>query len=131
MRKIVWMLLFFFPINALAQQPKPPFSDIYIKPPISPYLILADSFNMPYQMSVTPLLQQQKQQRELYRQKARINSLQNQQQQIIRQPISRSDIIYAPQIRPTGHNSECYNGIRSTGHHSSFGNVSHYYQGLP
>jgi hypothetical protein len=120
------MFLFLCPAFTHAQQPRPPFSDIYIKPPISPYLILSDNFNMPYQMSVIPLMQQQKQQRELYRQKEKINNLQNQTEI----PPPRGQIIYSPQIRPTGHNCH-HQGIRPTGHHSGFGNTSHYYQGLP
>jgi hypothetical protein len=113
--KTLWIFLLITEA-AFSQQPQPPFSDIYIKPALSPYLMLSNEFDLPYQMSVVPLLQQQKQQRELNRQKEKINKLQN------------PKISY--EIRSTGHNAE-YIGIRPTGHKTTFGNLSHYYQGLP
>lgn len=117
--------IFFASSTCLAQTPgqpfgPPPFSNIYQKPVLSPYVFLDQNFSFPYYRSVKPLIEQEDQQREIQRQNKKIYKLQNE-----------SKIIYQNQMRSTGHNSENYqsnqNGIRPTGHPSYFMNKFHYH----
>jgi hypothetical protein len=107
MKKFIFILL--LPAVCSAQIPgqpfgMPPFSDIYKKPIISPYVFLDPNFDLRYYGSVKPLIEQQNQQKEIQTQNKKIYRLQN-------------------QIRPTGQNSQNYqnlNRIRPTGHSTYF-----------
>jgi hypothetical protein len=103
---------------------KPPFSGIYSRPAVSPYLMLGTQGNggginnqtgaqMPlvYQQLIQPQLQQQQQVIEQQGQTRQLGRLQNQVQQIQRDTSSR-------QIDET---------IRPTGHASTYQNLSHFY----
>jgi hypothetical protein len=104
---------------AMAQQPggQLPFSNIYRRPSVSPYSMLANITDNPlgpqnvYQTQVLPQLQQERQQQQLLKQTKQIGGLQNQVQSIQRSPSAR-------QIDET---------IRATGHASTYMNLSHYY----
>ena len=103
---------------------KPPFSGIYSRPAVSPYLMLGTQGNgggingqtgapMPlvYQQLIQPQLQQQQQVIEQQSQTRQLGRLQNQVQQIQRDTRGR-------QIDET---------IRPTGHASTYQNLSHFY----
>jgi len=112
---------------AAAQGPaKPPFSNIYSRPAVSPYTILATSGQgngggingqtgvqqpLLYQQIIQPQLQQQQQVIEQQSQTRQLGRLQNQVQQIQRDTSAR-------QINET---------IRPTGHASTYQNLSHFY----
>lgn len=104
-----WILLvLLYPIPAFAQHPgfvnNPPFHDVYKKPALNPYLLLSPSFDLPYQMSVNPLIEQERQQRKLIKQNDAIKKIQKtgpNGEPIIRYPNQRSTEYKG--IRPTGH----------------------------
>lgn len=120
MKKLIISILL-LPASCFAQTPgqpfgPPPFSNIYEKPVLSPYVFIDPNFSMPYYSRTIPLLEQEKQQREIQRQNKKIYKLQNQMQN---------------PMRPTGQSSERYhintNGIRPTGHPTYFMNNLQYY----
>jgi hypothetical protein len=134
MKKIFKIILLFFSIfetKTFAQQPaNPPFSDIYRRPVVSPYITLSgipDPFSPPiYHNQVLPLKQQQKQIKEILNQKQIIKNFSNKEQ------IKNFNVVGEKQkgMRPTGHNTGLYEsdvGIRPTGHVTNFMNLSHYY----
>ena len=94
-----------------------PFSNMYSRPTVSPYLQLQQQGMNPlqnqniYQTMVQPQLQQQQQQLTQLRQARQMNTMQNQVQQIQRDTRGR-------QIDET---------IRPTGHASTYQNLSHFY----
>ncbi|NCA10812.1 hypothetical protein EBR56_03235 [bacterium] len=94
-----------------------PFSNLYSRPTVSPYLQMQQQGMNPlqnqniYQTMVQPQLQQQQQQVQQLRQARQLSSMQNQVQQIQRDTSSR-------QIDET---------IRPTGHASTYQNLSHFY----
>jgi len=94
-----------------------PFSSMYSRPAVSPYMQLQNMAFNPmqsqniYQEQVQPQIQQQQQQVQQLQQARQINRMQNQVQQIQRDTTSR-------QIDET---------IRPTGHASTYQNLSHFY----
>jgi hypothetical protein len=94
-----------------------PFSNMYSRPTVSPYMQLQQQGMNPlqnqniYQTMVQPQIQQQQQQLQQLRQARQINSMQNQVQQIQRDTRGR-------QVDET---------IRPTGHASTYQNLSHFY----
>jgi hypothetical protein len=94
-----------------------PFSNMYSRPTVSPYLQLQQQGMNPlqnqniYQTMVQPQLQQQQQQLTQLQQARQMNRMQNQVQQIQRDTRGR-------QIDET---------IRPTGHASTYQNLSHFY----
>jgi len=94
-----------------------PFSNIYARPAVSPYMQLQQQGLNPlqnqniYQTMVQPQLQQQQQQLTQLQQARQMNRMQNQVQQIQRDTRGR-------QIDET---------IRPTGHASTYQNLSHFY----
>jgi hypothetical protein len=94
-----------------------PFSNMYSRPTVSPYLQLQQQGMNPlqnqniYQTMVQPQLQQQQQQLTQLQQARQMNKMQNQVQQIQRDTRGR-------QIDET---------IRPTGHASTYQNLSHFY----
>jgi len=94
-----------------------PFSNMYSRPSLSPYMQLQNMALNPmqsqniYQQQVMPQIQQQQQQLQQLQQARQINRMQNQVQQIQRDTTSR-------QIDET---------IRPTGHASTYQNLSHFY----
>ena len=97
--------------------PQLPFSNIYSRPNVSPYMQLQQQGLNPmqnqniYQTMVQPQVQQQQQQLQQLQQARQINKMQNQVQQIQRDTRGR-------QIDET---------IRPTGHASTYQNLSHFY----
>ena len=94
-----------------------PFSNMYSRPAVSPYMQLQQQGLNPlqnqniYQTMVQPQIQQQQQQLQQLQQARQINKMQNQVQQIQRDTRGR-------QIDET---------IRPTGHASTYQNLSHFY----
>jgi hypothetical protein len=94
-----------------------PFSNMYSRPTVSPYMQLQQQGMNPlmnqniYQTMVQPQVQQQQQQLQQLQQARQINKMQNQVQQIQRDTRGR-------QIDET---------IRPTGHASTYQNLSHFY----
>ena len=94
-----------------------PFSNIYSRPALSPYMQMQNMAMNPlqsqniYQEQVLPQIRQQQQQIEQLRQQRQINRMQNQVQQIQRDTTSR----------------QVDEMIRPTGHASTFQNLSHFY----
>jgi hypothetical protein len=94
-----------------------PFSGIYRRPTVSPYMQMAQQGLNPmqnqsaYQTLVQPQLQQQQQQIEQLQQARRLNSIQGQVQQIQRDTSAR----------------QVDESIRPTGHRATFQNLSHFY----
>lgn len=94
-----------------------PFSNMYSRPMVSPYLQLQQQGLNPlqnqniYQTMVQPQLQQQQQQLEQLQQRRQMARMQNQVQQIQRDTTSR----------------QVDEMIRPTGHASTFQNLSHFY----
>jgi hypothetical protein len=129
--KIILLFVSIFETKTFAQQPaNPPFSDIYRRPIVSPYMALGglqDPMSPPiYHNQVLPLKQQQKQIKEILNQKQALKSFSKEPQ------TKNFNIIGEKQkgIRPTGHNTGLYDsneGIRPTGHVTNFMNLSHYY----
>jgi len=133
MKKIakIFLIFFIFETKIFAQSPGlPPFSDIYRRPVVSPFIALSgvpDPFSPPiYHNQVLPLKQQQKQIKEILNQKQVLKNFSNKEQ------IKNFNVVGEKQkgIRPTGHNTGLYEsdvGIRPTGHPTNFMNLSHYY----
>jgi TolA-binding protein len=104
---------------ALAQQGQGnlPFSSIYRRPNVSPYMQMSQQGLNPmqgqsaYQTLVQPQLQQQQQQIEQLRQSRQMSKMQNQVQQIQRDTSAR----------------QVDESIRPTGHRATFQNLSHFY----
>jgi TolA-binding protein len=94
-----------------------PFSNMYSRPSLSPYMQLQNMALNPmqsqniYQQQVLPQIQQQQQQLQQLQQQRQMNRMQNQVQQIQRDTRTR-------QIDET---------IRPTGHASTYQNLSHFY----
>ncbi len=94
-----------------------PFSNMYSRPAVSPYMQLQNMAFNPmqsqniYQEQVLPQIRQQQQQLQQIQQARQINKMQNQVQQIQRDTRGR-------QIDET---------IRPTGHASTYQNLSHFY----
>jgi hypothetical protein len=94
-----------------------PFNSIYRRPTVSPYMQLQQQGLNPlqnqniYQTMVQPQVQQQQQQIEQLSQGRRLNSLQNQVQQIQRDTSAR----------------QIDESIRPTGHRATYMNYSHFY----
>lgn len=134
MKKILFVFLLLSK-SCFAQIPgqpfgPPPFSNIYEKPVLSPYVFIDPNFSMPYYSRVVPLMTQEKQQLEIQRQNKKIYRLQNEfksNENLQR----RNQIIQSAPMRPTGQNSGGYQnlnqGIRPTGHSSYFMNNFNYY----
>jgi len=105
--------------TALAQQGQGnlPFSSIYRRPTVSPYMQMAQQGLNPmqgqsaYHTLVQPQLQQQQQQLTQLQQGRQMAKLQNQVQQIQRDTSSR----------------QLDESIRPTGHRATFQNMSHFY----
>jgi hypothetical protein len=105
--------------TALAQQGQGnlPFSQIYRRPTVSPYMQMSQQGLNPmqgqsaYQMLVQPQLQQQQQQIMQLQQARQMTKMQNQVQQIQRDTTSR----------------QVDESIRPTGHRATFQNFSHFY----
>ena len=105
--------------TALAQQGQGnlPFSTIYRRPTVSPYIQLQQQGMNPlqnqnvYQTMVQPLLQQQQQQIMQLQQARQMTKMQNQVRQIQRDTTSR----------------QVDESIRPTGHRATFQNFSHFY----
>lgn len=121
MKKNYFLLFILFSnsSNCFGQTPyqtlnPPPFSNIYQKPILSPYVFLDSNFSMPYYSRVQPLILQEKQQLEIKRQNKKISKLQN-------------EIVHPNKMRSTGQYSEDYNNrintIRPTGHPTYFMNL--------
>ena len=103
---------------ASAQAPSNlPFSSIYRRPNVSPYMQMSQQGLNPmqgqsaYQTLVQPQLQQQQQQIEQLRQSRQMSKMQNQVQQIQRDTSAR----------------QLDESIRPTGHRATFQNLSHFY----
>ena len=103
---------------ASAQAPSNlPFSTVYRRPTVSPYIQLQQQGMNPlqnqnvYQTLVQPQLQQQQQQIEQLRQSRQMSKMQNQVQQIQRDTSAR----------------QLDESIRPTGHRATFQNLSHFY----
>ena len=105
--------------TALAQQGQGnlPFSQIYRRPTVSPYMQMSQQGLNPmqgqsaYQMLVQPQLQQQQQQIMQLQQARQMTKMQNQVRQIQRDTTSR----------------QVDESIRPTGHRATFQNFSHFY----
>ena len=105
--------------TALAQQGQGnlPFSQIYRRPTVSPYIQLQQQGMNPlqnqnvYQTMVQPQLQQQQQQIMQLQQARQMTRMQNQVQQIQRDTSAR----------------QLDESIRPTGHRATFQNLSHFY----
>ena len=105
--------------TALAQQGQGnlPFSQIYRRPTVSPYIQLQQQGMNPlqnqnvYQTMVQPQLQQQQQQITQLQQARQMTKMQNQVQQIQRDTSAR----------------QLDESIRPTGHRATFQNLSHFY----
>jgi len=105
--------------TALAQQGQGnlPFSQIYRRPTVSPYIQLQQQGMNPlqnqnvYQTMVQPQLQQQQQQITQLQQARQMTKMQNQVQQIQRDTSAR----------------QVDESIRPTGHRATFQNLSHFY----
>jgi TolA-binding protein len=103
---------------ASAQAPSNlPFSSIYRRPNVSPYMQMSQQGLNPmqgqsaYQTLVQPQLQQQQQQIEQLRQSRQMSKMQNQVQQIQRDTSGR----------------QIDESIRPTGHRATYMNYSHFY----
>lgn len=94
-----------------------PFSNIYSRPAMSPYMQLQNMAFNPmqsqniYQQQVLPQIQQQQQQLQQLQQQRQMNRMQNQVQQIQRDTKAR----------------QVDEMIRPTGHASTYQNLSHFY----
>ncbi len=94
-----------------------PFSNIYSRPNVSPYMQMQNMAMNPlqsqniYQEQVLPQIRQQQQQLQQLQQARQINSMQNQVQQIQRDTRGR----------------QVDEMIRPTGHASTYQNLSHFY----
>ena len=94
-----------------------PFSNMYSRPTVSPYLQLQQQGMNPlqnqniYQTMVQPQVQQQQQQIEMLQQRRQLGKVQGQVQQIQRSSQAR----------------QIDESIRPTGHASTYMNYSHYY----
>ncbi len=94
-----------------------PFSSIYRRPTVSPYIQLQQQGMNPlqnqnvYQTLVQPQLQQQQQQIEQLQQARRLNTIQGRVEQIQRDTSAR----------------QIDESIRPTGHRATFQNLSHFY----
>ena len=105
--------------TALAQQGQGnlPFSSVYRRPTVSPYIQLQQQGMNPlqnqnvYQTMVQPQLQQQQQQITQLQQARQMTKMQNQVQQIQRDTSAR----------------QVDESIRPTGHRATFQNLSHFY----
>jgi hypothetical protein len=105
--------------TALAQQGQGnlPFSSVYRRPTVSPYIQLQQQGMNPlqnqnvYQTMVQPQLQQQQQQITQLQQARQMTKMQNQVQQIQRDTSAR----------------QLDESIRPTGHRATFQNLSHFY----
>jgi hypothetical protein len=104
--------------SAAAQAPSNlPFSTVYRRPNVSPYIQLQQQGMNPlqnqnvYQTLVQPQMQQQQQQIEQLRQSRQMSKMQNQVQQIQRDTSAR----------------QLDESIRPTGHRATFQNLSHFY----
>lgn len=76
--KPLWLLasaLFSCSYAFAAERPQPPFSNLYRRPVISPYLYADPNFNLGYWSRVQPLAEQQNQEIEAIRQGERIRRI--------------------------------------------------------
>lgn len=118
--------LFFLAADVLAQGPQSagpnggqPFSSIYRRPSVSPYVQIQNFSNNPlasaniYQSVIVPQQQQQQQMVQQLQQGRQLNRLQGQVKQIQR---SSTQTQRQAEIRPTGHSA-------------TFQNLSHFYPG--
>lgn len=95
-----------------AENPSPPFSKVYRRPVISPYMYADPNFNLSYWSKVQPLVEQQEDEIDGMRQWDRISGIERG---------CRSG--RKPATRPTGQSSEPRDGrsgIRPTGHPTYF-----------
>lgn len=78
---------------------EPPFSNLYRRPSLSPYIIMSD-IDMPYHMGVRPLIQQ------------------NKQEQMFKNHLNEKSSTNSETVREKTYMPNC--GIRSTGHKTYF-----------